>query len=73
MTVKMVLKINKLTQRKKIKINIILALWLDDKISSSLLKVMPLIIRVMAFLRHVHLFISSTAATTLLSLFSLLL
>ena len=31
MTVKMVLKINKLTQRKKIKINIILALWLDDK------------------------------------------
>lgn len=42
MTVKMVVKINKLTQRKNIKINTILALWLDDKMSSSLLKVMPL-------------------------------
>lgn len=37
MTVKMVVKINKLTLRgKKIKINIILALWLDDKISSPI-------------------------------------
>lgn len=42
MTVKMVVKINKLTQRKKSKLTLYWALWLDDKISSSLLKVMPL-------------------------------
>lgn len=55
MAVKMVVKINKLTQRKRPRLTLYWPFGLMIKISSSLLKVMPF--RVMGFLRHVSFYI----------------